>query len=143
MLLLGIWLGGVLFHSSQPRSFLSLIDCRDRCYRMNELAGLLTSAGIQQMPFVLPEVVAETDECIAIRHPFDRQRKHYVLFSKKDIRDIAEIEQRDSPYVMSCFAIVRQLVLSDHLDAYRVWSNGPGEQNITYLHFHLAETRGR
>jgi hypothetical protein len=138
-LILGIGIGAALFHASQPRSFLEVMNCQHRCYRSNELAGLLASAAIQQTPGLIPEIVAQNDECIAIRHPVDRSSKHFVLFPKKDIRNIAELGSEDSGYVMGCLAIVRSLVQGQHMYAYRVWTNGPGNQDVTYLHFHLAE----
>jgi diadenosine tetraphosphate (Ap4A) HIT family hydrolase len=61
-----------------------------------------------------------------------------VFFPKRDIRDIADLTPDDTPYVMDCFAIIRSIVNDESLSDYRVYTNGPGEQDISYLHFHLV-----
>ncbi|HTT13260.1 MAG TPA: HIT domain-containing protein [Burkholderiaceae bacterium] len=133
----GVAAGGYLFSNSQPRSFLALTDCV-ACYRPNDLAGLLVSAGIQRAPYLVPHVVMESDRCIAIEHPFPRTRTHFVVFPKKDIRNIADIAQGDEPYVLDCLGMIRALVLEHGLRNYRVVTNGPDLQDVTYLHFHLV-----
>jgi diadenosine tetraphosphate (Ap4A) HIT family hydrolase len=139
--LVGVVAGGYLFAKSQPRSFLAVADCV-RCYRPNDLAGLLVSAGIQRAPDALPGIVKETDRCIAIEHPFAKAHTHYVVFPKKDIKNIANISIDDEPYVFDCLAVIRALVTENGMRNYRVLSNGPALQDVTYLHFHL-ETRDR
>jgi diadenosine tetraphosphate (Ap4A) HIT family hydrolase len=141
-LLGGIAVGGYLFSDSQPRSFLALSNCVS-CYRPSDLAGLLASAGIQKSPGAIPLAVKETDRCVAIEHPFHRAKFHFVVFPKKDIRDIAHISVDDQPYVQDCLAIVRALVVENNLRTYRVETNGPGLQDVTYLHFHLISSDGR
>jgi len=133
----GIAVGGYLFSASQPRSFLALANC-DRCYRPNDLAGLLASVGIQRAHGALPLVVKETDRCMAIKHPFPEARVHFVVFPKKDVKSIADVAVDDQPYVLDCLAVIRALVVEHRLRAYRVVTNGPGFQGVTYLHFHLV-----
>jgi hypothetical protein len=140
-LLAGVGLGGYLFADSQPRSFLALSNCVS-CYRPNDLAGLLASVGIQRAAGALPGVVKETERCVAIEHPFHNAKFHFVLFPKKDIKDIAHISLDDQPYVLDCLAVVRSLVVENHLRTYRVETNGPGLQDVTYLHFHLISSDG-
>ncbi|MGZ3160003.1 MAG: HIT domain-containing protein [Burkholderiaceae bacterium] len=135
--LLGIATGGYLFSKSLPRSFLTIDSCGSRCYKAKELLGLMASAGIQRTPGLLPEVVLESNECIAIQNPFPKARVHYVLFPKRDIKNIAAITQEDEPYVMGCLAMIRVLVKRADTQEYRVLSNGPGYQDIGYLHFHV------
>jgi len=137
----GLAAGGYFFQKSQPRSFLAVKDCT-RCYRPNDLAGLLVSAGIQRVPEILPRVAKETDRCIAIEHPFAKAHTHFVVFPKKDIKNIADISVDDEPYVFDCLAMIRALVTENGLRYYRVLSNGPDLQDVTYLHFHL-EARDR
>ena len=134
---LGIAVGGWLFSQSQPRSFLAARQC-ERCYKANDLAGLLASAGIQRAGDALPFVVKETERCIAIEHPFRKVRYHYILFPKKDVKSIADISLADHEYVLECMAVMRTLVLEHGLRRYRVVTNGPGLQHVTYLHFHLV-----
>lgn len=135
---LGVVCGGYLFSQSIPRSFLAIGSCQDRCYKPKELAGLITSAVIQRAPFLVPGVVLESDTCVAIRHPRPEARIHYVLIPKHDTRDITTLTPQDTPYVMGCFALARELVKRDHLSAYRLYTNGPDLQDISYLHFHLV-----
>ncbi len=139
----GILVGGYLFSESQPRSFLALRECGGSCYRLEDVLGLLASVGIQRTPELIPRVTKETDRCIAVAYPFDRSRYHMVIFPKKDIRNIADITEADQPYLMDCFEVIRALVVENGLRDYRVYTNGPGEQEVTYLHFHLEATRGR
>ena len=134
---IGVVCGGYLFSQSVPRSFLAVGNCQDRCYKPNEIAGLIMSAAILRAPFLIPSVVLESDTCLAIRHPKPHARIHYVLFPKRDTKDITTLTLADSPYVLGCFALARELVLRDNLQAYRLYTNGPEFQEIAYLHFHL------
>jgi hypothetical protein len=136
----GLAVGGWLFSQSQTRSFLAAGSC-ERCY--NDLAGLLVSAGIQRAGAALPFVVKETERCVAIAHPFRKVRHHYIVFPRKDVKSIADISLADHPYVLECMAVIRELVLDHGLVRYRVVTNGPGLQHVTYLHFHLLEDGGR
>ena len=117
LFLAGIGLGGYLFADSQPRSFLALANC-DTCYRPNDLAGLIASVGIQHASAALPRVVKETDRCLAIEHPFRRTKIHFVVFPKKDVRDIADLSVDDQPYLLDCLAVVRSLVVENGLRDY-------------------------
>jgi diadenosine tetraphosphate (Ap4A) HIT family hydrolase len=137
----GVGLGGYLFSNSQPRSFLALSNC-DSCYRPSDLAGLLASAGIQRATAALPLVVKETDRCVAIEHPFRNTRFHFVVFPKKDLKNIAYISVDDQQHVLDCLAVIRALVIENGLRSYRVETNGPGLQHVTYLHFHLLSKEG-
>ena len=136
--LAGVVLGGYLFAGSQPRSFLAVSDCRKSCYQKKDLAGLLTSVGIHRADGVLPLIVKETDRCLAIRHPSPMAKLHFVVFPKKDIKNISDISIDDQAYVFDCLALVRSLVMDNNLRNYRVYTNGPGLQDITYLHFHIV-----
>ena len=135
---LGLGCGGYLFSKSIPRSFLALTNCNNRCYKPNEIAGLMVSAGILRAPFLIPKVVRESDTCLAIHHPTPWGRVHYVLFPKRDILNSASLTPEDTPYILGCFAMIRDLVLTDRLQAYRVFNNGPGHQQVAYLHFHIV-----
>jgi Scavenger mRNA decapping enzyme C-term binding len=133
----GIMCGGYLFCKSLPRSFLATGDCGDHCYSMREIAGLITSTAILRAPFMLPNVVRESDTCIAIRYPGSQAKTHYVLFPRHDVKNIAELTTEDIPYVLGCLAMVRELVSQDKMEAYSLQTNGPAQQEIAYLHFHL------
>jgi hypothetical protein len=133
----GIVVGGYVFSRSLPRSFLAVGSCERQCYKGNDLAGLLASAAIQRAPSLLPAVVLESDTCIAVRDPRPQPRGHYVLFPKRDIKNISTLTPLDVPYVLGCFALTRELVTRDGLQDYRLLTNGPRRQEVTYLHFHL------
>jgi diadenosine tetraphosphate (Ap4A) HIT family hydrolase len=102
------------------------------------LAGLLASAGIQKAPGMLPLVVRETGGCITIEHPFPVYENHFVVFPKLDVKDIADISAEDGPVILECFEHIRWLVKQMNLSRYRVETNGPELQHVTYLHFHVV-----
>jgi len=135
-LLIGIVIGGYLFAKSQPRSFLSLAQNKTHLSK-KELAGLLASAGIQQIPALIPSVVYETDKTIVISSPLPEARLDYVIFPKKDLKDIGEITKDDSEYLLDAYLAARHIIEEKKLSRYRFYTNGPGFQKITYLHFHL------
>jgi len=134
----GVLTGGYLFAKSQPRAFLALGTCGSSCYGGKGLAGLLASAGITQAPGLVPGIVKETDKCLAITHPVPAGRYHFVPFPKPDMKDIGDVSLDDAPYVMECIGVLRSLIHEYGLRAYQVYTNGPGLQKVTYLHFQLV-----
>ena len=136
-LLMGVVIGGYLFSDTQPRSFLALHKCQDTCLQPKELVGLLTSVGIQKLPALIPSVVAETEKTVVVEHPAPEARIHYLIFPKKDIKSIADVSEPDGEYLVDAFRVVREIVREKNLVKYRVVTNGPGYQGVTYLHFHL------
>lgn len=137
ILILGVLLGAYFFSHSIPRSLLAVSTCGGTCYKPNDVAGLLASAGIQRLPAVLPGIVRESNECLAIRHPRPEGRVHFVLFPKRDARNILELTPEDQPFVMGCFALARELARETNALNWRLATNGPALQHVTYLHFHL------
>ena len=133
---IGIVIGGYLFARSQPRSFLSFDKGRVHL-RKKELAGLLASAGIQQLPGFIPAVVFVTDKTIVISSPVPEARLDYVIFPKKDIKNIGEITRADSEYLLDAYLAARHIIEEKKLSNYRFYTNGPGYQKVAYLHFHL------
>jgi diadenosine tetraphosphate (Ap4A) HIT family hydrolase len=81
--------------------------------------------------------VGESNECIAIRHPKPEGRVHLVLFPKRDVRNVLELQPEDGPYVLGCFALARKLTDLEGVRNYRLLTNGPALQHVTYLHFHV------
>lgn len=136
-LAIGIVVGGFLFSKSIPRSALAIGSCDSSCYRPNDLAGLLASAGIQKAPALIPNVVLETDQCVVIKHPKPEARIHLVLFPKYDVKDIGSLTPESQPAVMGCFATLPHLVSQNDAKNYRLLTNGPALQHVTYLHFHF------
>ncbi len=133
----GVLMGGYLFSEVQPRSFLSLNQCENNCFSYQDLAGLLTSVGIQKFPDLVPSVVLETDKSIAVKHPVPEAEIHYVIFPKKDIKNVGELSKEDEEYLSDAFAVIAKLIENENLTKYQVISNGPGYQFTAYLHFHL------
>jgi hypothetical protein len=133
----GIVMGGYLFSQSQPRSILSITRCRN-CLSPADLLGLLASAGIQKFPGLIPFVVYETDKTVVMKEPFSSERIHYVIFPKKDIKNIGEISETDGQYLTDTFLVVRRIIEDEKLSKYRLYTNGPDFQQVTYLHFHLV-----
>ena len=136
-LIIGAILGGYLFADTRPRSFLALNKCEGTCFQANELLGLLTSVGIQRFPALVPSVVKETDKTIVIEHPSPQARIHYLVIPKRDIKNIGELSDADSEYLIDAFKVAREIVKEKNLTDYRLTTNGPGYQGVTYLHFHL------
>lgn len=135
--LIGVVLGGYLFSDTRPRSFLAVTKCEGTCFQRNELLGLLTSVGIQRFPALIPSVVKESDRTIVIEHPAPEARLHYVVIPKRDIKNIAALSDADRDSLVDVFNVVRDIVKEKNLVDYRVVTNGPGYQGVTYLHFHL------
>jgi hypothetical protein len=134
---LGIMIGAYLFSQSQPRSILSVYRCQN-CLGHADLLGLIASAGIQKLPGLIPSVVFETDKTIVIKPAFSAERIHYVILPKKDIKDIGDISPADAQYLIDTFLVARRIIEEEKLSKYRFYTNGPGFQDVTYLHFHLV-----
>lgn len=136
-LLGGIVIGGYLFHDTRPRSFLGLPYCTTSCLSTSELKGLLVSVGIQKVSAYLPNVVQETDKVVAIKSPEPLARVDYLILPKKDIRDLGDLSSDDAEYIDDSFQVMASLIRDKNLKDYKVITNGPGFQQINYLHFHL------
>ncbi|MCK5219585.1 HIT domain-containing protein [bacterium] len=135
--IVGFVLGGYLFSESRPRSFLAFNKC-ENCLHPNELIGLVASVGIRKFPNLIPSVVLETDKTIVIKHPAPADRFHYIIIPKKDIKNIGDLSESDRDYVVDIFAVVTEIIRKNNLQRYRLWTNGPSNQIVAYLHFHLA-----
>jgi hypothetical protein len=136
--LAGVVIGGLLFSHVQPRSFLALRSC-DHCLSPEDLAGLAGAVGMKLAPGALPFVVYETDKTVAIREPLPRGHLHYVIIPKRDMKNIADITPADSAYLLDALLVSRHLIEQDKMRNYRLYTNGPGLQSVTYLHFHLED----
>jgi histidine triad (HIT) family protein len=137
-LVIGVILGGYLFSDTRPRSFLALNRCEGTCFQANELLGLLTSVGVQKFSALAPSVIKETDKTIVIEHPSPQARIHYLVIPKRDIKNIGELSDADGEYLIDAFKVAREIVKEKNLADYRLTTNGPGYQGVTYLHFHLT-----
>jgi len=86
----------------------------------------------------MPFKVFETDKTVVIKHPFSSDRIHYVIIPKKDIKNIGEISEANAQYLTDAFFVARWIIEREKLSKYSFYTNGPGSQDVTYLHFHLV-----
>jgi diadenosine tetraphosphate (Ap4A) HIT family hydrolase len=134
---IGILLGGYMFSQSQPRSIISINHCQN-CLSHADLLGLIASVGIQRFPELIPSVTIETDKTVAIRLPSSSvKRIHFVIIPKKDIKNIGEISEATMGYLVDAFLVAREIIEKERLSKYYIYTNGPGFQDVTYLHFHM------
>lgn len=133
----GIITGGCLFKDVQPRSFLRINDCDKNCLNPNELLGLIGSVGIQHLPGLMPFIVKETDKTVVIDSPIHETPIHYVIIPKKDIKDAGDISETDKEYLIDAYAVIGEIIREKNLRQYKIYTNGPYYQTVTYLHFHL------
>ncbi len=133
----GIVVGGWWLRDTRPRSLLSLPTCTN-CLHPNEITGLVAAGLLQNHPGFVPSVVLETDKAIAIRHPAPQAKYHFVIFPKRDIKNLGDIGESQQEYVSEIILLSTKLIQDFHLNSYRMWSNGPQAQIVGYLHFHLA-----
>jgi histidine triad (HIT) family protein len=134
----GIVLGGYLFARTQSRSVLALRHCDGTCLQANELLGLLASVGIQRFSSVIPRVIKETDKTIVVEHPQPQARIHYLIIPKKDIKNLGQLSDDDNAYLIDMFRVSQEVIEEQKLTSYKLCSNGPAYQTMTYLHFHLV-----
>jgi len=136
-LVVGVAIGAYFFTDTRVRTFVSLPHCSTHCFSTKEIGGLLVSIGIQKAPALLPNVVEETDLTVAMKSPQPLATIDYLVLPKKDILDLGDLTSDDAAYVSDAFAVMADLVRTNHLTTYRVITNGPGYQQVRYLHFHL------
>jgi histidine triad (HIT) family protein len=133
----GVALGMYASTHVQPRQFIAIRNCQeDECLKSNELLGLVGSIGIKLDQ--IPDVVMETDKTLVIKYPNPVDPIHYVIIPKKDIKSIEDVTDEDREYIMDAIAVNRELVKREGLTKYRLMTNGPGYQEVAYLHFHLT-----
>jgi len=133
----GILLGALLFNKTQPRSIFKIRSTQQGLSR-KDAAGLLASVLTQKLPALIPKVIMETDQTIAFEHPRPKYKFHYIFMPKKDIKNIGELGKEDRDHLIDLFSAIVSQINKQNLYNYRVWSNGPGKQDVSYLHFHLG-----
>ena len=136
--LVGLGLGAYLFHDTQPRQIIRLDDCKENCIRDDELLGLLASIGVRKTPSVIPDVIKETELTVVMKHPYPESKIHYLVVPKKDIKDIGDLTEEDRKYLVDVFEVISVIANELKLDKYRILTNGPGYQQVSYLHFHIV-----
>ncbi|MDO8601081.1 MAG: HIT domain-containing protein [bacterium] len=142
-LVIGVVVGGLLFSRSISRTLLDVKNCGEKCFNKKEALGLLASIGIQNLGENLPSIIYETDKTLVfdIQYPYPPDKIHYAVVPKRDIKDMAAATQEDLEYLKDSFAVISNIVKEKNHQKYRVITNGPGYQEVTYLHFHLVIDR--
>lgn len=141
MFALGIGFGAWLFHDVQWRPLLVPGGAGRQLPTISrkDLLGLLASAGIQTAPDMLPLVAATNKLCIAIRLPGSGLPIHYVAFPRRDILDIQDLARPGNGEAASgCLELLAGIIRDQGYRDYRVYTNGPDQQDVRYLHFHLV-----
>ncbi len=136
-LVVGFCIGAYLFVDTRARTFINLPHCITTCLSTKELGGLLVSIGVQKTPALLPDIALETEHVIALKSPQPLATVDYLILPKKDILDLGDVSSEDAVYITESFEVMAELIRSQHLTKYRVIINGPGYQQVRYLHFHL------
>lgn len=134
--IIGIAAGVYITSHVQPRKIINFKNCQENCLKSSELLGLVGSIGIKLDQ--IPDVILETDKTLVIKYPKPVDPIHYVIIPKKDIKSIEDVSEEDAPYIMDAIAVNRELVRREGLSKYRFMTNGPGYQEVAYLHFHLT-----
>lgn len=122
---------------ARPPPVVSRCESTEDCLTDPEVLGLITSVGLHLAPGFMPDIVARSRECVAIRSPRPEARVDLVFFPTRDLRDLLDMAPGDEKYTLGCIALMRQVVDEHHIINWRIFSNGPGRQEIAYLHFHL------
>ncbi|MBL7662715.1 HIT domain-containing protein [bacterium] len=137
-LVLGLGSGVYLFSDTCIRQFVPTEACNKNCWTPAKITGFITSVWAQKLPSgTIPDLVYETDKSIMIKHPFPSAPIHYVIFPKKDIKEVGDFSQDDLTYIEDAYAVMGRYIREEKYHGYKIFTNGPGYQHIGYLHFHL------
>jgi histidine triad (HIT) family protein len=142
---LGFVAGGWLFAGARWRPLLETRR-QERRIDVAELLGLVGSIAVRRTPGILPRVVMTTRHTVAFVSPQPEARTHFVIVPRRDIKDVGDLRAGDEPYVVDAFAVAGALARENGLKRWRLFTRGPDEQAVRYLHFHLVsneDPRGR
>lgn len=135
--IVGLLVGRIIFTDSKPRSLLNFQKCSNHL-DSNEIAGLFASVVVQKLPGFIPKVIMETDKTVVFNHPRPKHIIHYIFVPKKDIKNIGELSNEDKEYIIDLFSTVVAIINNQGITNYKLWTNGPEKQDVSYLHFHLV-----
>ena len=138
LMAVGIVVGQYLFKDMKIRRPIETKNCEPICLKTNEALGLLASIGLKYASDYIPDKIYETDKTVAMVHPTSKTKHHYVVIPKKDIKNKAEVSEEDKIYLLDAIAVIQRVIAEKNLETYQVVTNGPGYQDVTYLHFHLV-----
>ncbi|MEO6463040.1 MAG: HIT domain-containing protein, partial [Candidatus Eisenbacteria bacterium] len=77
---------------------------------------------------------------VAFVSPRPEAKTHFVLVPRRDIKDIGDLRAGDEPYLVDAFAVAGALARQNGLKSWRVFTRGPDEQAVRYLHFHFVSS---
>jgi len=145
LLLLGFGVGLIcgrwLFCDTRPRPLLNIKlggTSGGSVFSRSQCAGLLASVLVQKFPRLIPRIVLETDMTLVFKHPRPHHKIHYMFVPKRDIKNIGELSVDERAHIVDLFACMVICITRLGIRDYKIWSNGPGKQDVTYLHFHLG-----
>jgi Scavenger mRNA decapping enzyme C-term binding len=136
-LVLGIALGGALFIDARPRTPLSLTQCGESCWEARDVVGLVASAQLRTVPSWTPMLLDQSARCVAVSHWRPEAPYHRVYLPKRDLKNVMEVSEQDWPYLSDCLAMAAKHVKAQGITNYRLITNGPALQHLTYFHFHV------
>ena len=128
--------GGILFRNRSHGTPIT-VKAGKNLLKSSEISGLLSSVVLNYIPQIVPKVILETDRTICIEHPFPERNIHYLFFSKKDIKNIGDINEDDYDDIVDIHASIAKVIKMKNIKKYKLMSNGPGRQHIAHIHFHL------
>ena len=134
----GALVGDLLFAETKTRVPLSIEACKRNCWHANEIAGLFASVLVQNAPGFIPNVLLETDKTIVFKDPRPMSGVQYIFIPKKDIKNIGDLTEDDKDYIVDLYSAIAMIINQQGIKNYRLWTNGPEKQEVTYLHFHLT-----
>jgi histidine triad (HIT) family protein len=84
------------------------------------------------------QVVAETDNVLAFHHVFQTWEIHIVVFPKKHVRSLVDVE--DPELLAEMFQTVVHIIKAQRFDQsnYKVITKGGSYQSNQHLHIHLV-----
>jgi hypothetical protein len=131
--------GGYAFIDRRIRQPLPVRQCTaaDSCLGLSAVRNLLVSAGLQATPGWMPQIVAQSPQCIGILSPEPAARIDYTFLPTRDIHELLAPGAQDQPYVMACIALMRQVADARGIKGWRIYANGAAHRDFDYLHFHL------
>lgn len=96
---------------------------------------------LENMSELLPvNIISETRSLICFYHPQPAYPVHILLVTKKDIRDLSQLDPMEDEFLPDMFNTVRTLIEELDLEkkGYRLIVNGGEYQEFPQLHFHLV-----
>lgn len=85
-------------------------------------------------------VIAENEQCLAIKDIHPKSPVHYLIISKKHIACLQEMDPADAPIAADLFLMAQKLSQSlPHPQAFRLLMNNGADagQSVHHIHIHF------